>query len=50
MDFQKFTDEVVRIKILSYKEMKKEDYEEEIRKFWGGASGKELSPSLVRKG
>lgn len=38
MDFQKFTDEVDRIKILSYEEMKKEDYEEEnkgvITKYW----------------
>ena len=37
-DFQKFTDELDRIKILSYQEIKKEDYEEEhdgrIFKYW----------------
>ena len=37
-DFQKFTDEFDRIKILSYQEIKKEDYEEEhggtIFKYW----------------
>ena len=27
-----------------------EDYEEENGKFWGYMSGKELNPSLVRKG
>ena len=29
--------------------MFKDDNEDEIRIFWGGMSGKELNPSLVRK-
>ena len=48
MDFQRFTDELDRIKILSYEEIKKEDYEEEqegvITKFWT------LSSNMVPEG